>query len=155
MSLSINITLIVLIVFIILGVKNGYETGLIMGVAHLISLVAALITLSFILMLTESFRAGNARNTVFTLIVLAIFGAVYGGVKWLLRSFKSIVKLPILQFLDSVLGIVTGLVWVVILFTAVTALASRGLLGPVSSYIMNDVNNNLVLRMLCKFNLFI
>lgn len=153
--MSINITLVVLVILLIVGVKQGYSTGLIMGVAHLISLVAALITLSFILMLTASFRAGNARNTVFTLIVLAIFGAVYGGVKWLLRSFKAMVKLPILQFLDSLLGIVTGVIWVLILFVAVTALASRNYLGPVSSYIMNDVNNNLVLRMLCKFNFFI
>ncbi len=146
----INITLIVGLLLAVLGVVCGYKSGLVKGITHLIALVATVLTLALIIMLFGSFRAGSVRNFVITLIVMAILGAVYGIVKFLLKSVKNASKLPIIHFLDSVLGIPIGIMWMGIVYVTLLWLGLHSFLGSVSTIIIDDVNNNNLLAMLCK-----
>ena len=153
--MNVNFTLIIGVILLILGVQGGFKTGLVKGIAHLVALMATILTLALIIMLTSSFKAGETKNTIFTLIIMAILGGVYSLVKFCLRSFKSIAKLPILKFADKILGIFAGVLWVFALYMTLIALGVRGYLGSVSEVVINDVNTNLFLTILCKYNIFL
>lgn len=149
-----NVTIIIGIILLILGVRFGYRTGLAKGIAHLVALLATLITLALILMLTTSLRAGEARNVIYTLVIMVVLGGVYGLVRFLLRSMKAISNLPIIKLGDKILGIFIGLLWVFVLYNAIITLGIKGYLGPLSSIISRDVESNSILTILLKYNIF-
>ena len=73
---NINLTLVLGILLLLIGGQAGYKKGLVKGITDVIALIATVLTLSLILMLTSSFKAGETRNTIFTLVIMAILGAV-------------------------------------------------------------------------------
>jgi len=138
-----------------MGIRCGYKTGLAKGIAHLVALLATFVTLALIIMLTTSFKAGETRNTLFTLIIMAILGGVYALVRFLLRSLKAISNLPIIQLADKLLGIIIGLVWVTVLFMGIVTLAYKGYIGELSTIIVDDISSNRFLTIFCKYNIFL
>lgn len=150
-----NITLIIGIVLFLIGIVSGFKTGLAKGIANLVALIITLMTLALIIMLLESFWARETRNIIYTLVIMAILGSVYGFVKFVLRSMKSVSKLPIIRFFDGLMGIVIGEAWMFILYMAILTLGIRGYLGSFSEIIINDVDSNLFLTILCKYNIFL
>ena len=150
-----NITILIGLFLFILGVIFGYRTGLAKGIANLVALIITMLTLSLIIMLLESFKAGEARNTLFTLIIMAILGSVYGFVRFVLRSMKAISQLPFIRFVDGFLGIFVGIAWMFILYMAILTLGIRNYLGGLSSIIIEDVSENIFLTILCKYNIFL
>lgn len=152
---NMSFTLILGIILLILGVWKGYEAGLVKGITHLVALIITIITLSLMIMLASSFKAGETRNTIYTIIVMVILGAVYSTIRFLLRSFKFVSKLPILQFTDSFLGIFIGLMWVSIAYMGFIWLATRGNLGPLSRIVIKDIDSSQILTIFNKYNIFL
>lgn len=150
-----NVTIIIGIFLLIFGIRGGYKTGFVKGIANLIALIATLLTLSLILMLTTSFRQGETKNVIYTLIIMAVAGGVYSGVRFALRSMKNMSKLPIISFIDSVLGVVIGIAWVLLLYMAFIAIAYKGYMGDFSDIVIADINSNRILTILCKYNIFL
>lgn len=152
---NINLTLVLGILLLLIGGQAGYKKGLVKGITDVIALIATVLTLSLILMLTSSFKAGETRNTIFTLVIMAILGAVYSVVKFLLKSMKRISNLPIIKFADSVLGIFVGILWVFILYLVIIALGYRGYLGVFSNVVVDNVESNIILSAINRFNIFV
>lgn len=150
-----NVTIIIGIFLLIFGIRGGYKTGFVKGIANLIALIATLLTLSLILMLTTSFRQGETKNVIYTLIIMAVAGGVYSGVRFALRSMKNMSKLPIISFIDSVLGVVIGIAWVLLLYMAFIAIAYKGYMGDFSDIVIADISSNRILTILCKYNIFL
>ena len=150
-----NVTIIIGIFLLIFGIRGGYKTGFVKGIANLIALIATLLTLSLILMLTTSFRQGETKNVIYTLIIMAVAGGVYSGVRFALRSMKNMSKLPIISFIDSVLGVVIGIAWVLLLYMAFIAIAYKGYMGDFSDILIADISSNRILTILCKYNIFL
>lgn len=145
-----NITLLIGIILLILGLRFGFKTGFVKGIANLAALIATVATLALIIMLTSSFRAGETKNTIFTLIIMAILGAVYGIVRFMLRGMKAMSNLPIIRFVDSLLGAIVGMVWFFIVYLVLLALGIKGMLGLVSEHIIGDVLSSEILTTICK-----
>lgn len=153
--MGINITLIIGIILLILGIKLGYDTGFVKGIANVISLFVTLITLALIIMLTASFREGETRNVTYTLIIMIVLGGIYTVVKFVVRSFKAISKLPVIKFADSILGIIIGVVWSFLLYIGIIMLGMNNCLWGLSDIIQKDVDANQFLTTLCKYNIFL
>ncbi len=149
---SINITFIIGIVLILLGIRFGFKIGLTKGLSHLIALVITVISLALILVLMASIHAGKSRNTVITVILIVLLGTIYGVVKIVLKSARKASELPILHFADKVAGIIVGLLWVAIVFTVMVTLSYRGWLGSFGDMVVKDVQSNTVLSLLNSYN---
>lgn len=154
-KIEMNVTLIIGIALLLIGIVSGFKTGLAKGIANLVALIITLLTLALIIMLLESFKAGETRNTIYTLVIMSILGSVYGTVRFVLRSMKSVSKLPLIRFFDGLMGIIIGEAWMFILYMAFLTLGVRGYLGNFSNIIINDVETNLFLTILCKYNIFL
>lgn len=153
--MDLNLTLILGLLLLLIGGQAGYKKGMVKGITDVIALIATVFTLCLILMLTTSFKAGETRNTIFTLIIMAILGAVYSIVKFALRSMKRISNLPVIKFVDSLLGIFVGILWVFILYLVIIALGYKGYLGVFSDVVVSDVESSVILSIINKFNIFI
>ena len=99
-----NLTLVIVLIVMLYMMVTGYQKGLTKQISGIAALAAAFVMLALVIMLVSSFQNREVTNTVYSVILLAVFGMVYGIVKFLLRSIKLMSNLPILHFLDQVLG---------------------------------------------------
>lgn len=149
-----NLTLIIILIVFCYMMVRGWKIGMTRQVSGLAALGAALAVLALGIMLVTSFENGEVVNTVYSVAFLVVFGLVYGIVKFLLRSVKMVVKLPLLHFCDKLLGIAAGaiqcllLVWIFFLFF------EHGLLGKYTEYVSGNIEESIVLKLLYQSNFF-
>ena len=153
--MSLNVTLLAVIVLMVWMMIRGYKKGMVKGLSGLVALFAAFVVLALAIMLVSSFTQGEVTNTIYTVILLVVFGLVYGIIKFVLRSAKVVSKLPIINFFDSVLGIGVGLCKAVLVIWIFFMLCTNNYLGTISEYVQQDIAENTFLKLLYEFNLFI
>jgi len=151
----VNVTLLCVVVLALSMMIRGYNQGMMKELTGLAALIAGLGVLALGIMLFSSFLDGEMTNTIYSVILLVLFGAAYGIVKFILRSAKAVSSLPILSFFDSVLGIAVGLCQAVVIIWIVFLLCAHNYLGPVTSYIQRDISDSTILKLLYEYNFFI
>lgn len=153
--MSLNITLLAAIILIVWLMIRGFKKGFAKELSGLVVLFAAFVVLALAIMLVSSFKQGEMTNTVYSVILLVVFGLVYGIVKFILRSAKAVSLLPIIKFFDSVLGIGVGLCKAILVIWIAFLLCANNYLGPVTEHIRQDIAGNTFLKLLYEFNFFI
>lgn len=153
--MSLNVTLLAVVVLIVWMMIRGFKKGMAKELSGLVALFAAFVVLALAIMLVSSFKQGEVTNTLYSVILLVLFGLVYGVVKFVLRSAKAISSLPILHFFDSVLGIGVGFCKAILIIWILFMLCANNYLGTVSEYVQQDIAGNTLLKLLYEFNFFI
>ena len=153
--MSLNVTLLAVIVLIVWMMVRGFKKGMAKELSGLVALFAAFVVLALAIMLVSSFSQGEMTNTLYSVILLVLFGLAYGIVKFILRSAKVVSKLPIINFFDSVLGIGVGLCKAVLVIWIFFMLCTNNYLGTISEYVQQDIAGNTFLKLLYEFNFFI
>lgn len=153
--MSVNVTLLCVIILIICMMIRGFKKGMTKEISGLVALLAGVFVLALAIMLSASFAAGKMTNTVYSIILLVLFGAAYGIVKFVLRSVKAVSSLPIMHFLDSVMGIVVGFCKAVVIIWIVFLLCANNYLGTITDYIRSDIAESTVLKLLYEYNFFV
>lgn len=152
--MDINVTLLGVILLTLFMIIRGYKKGMTRQISGLVALLAGLFVLALAIMLSASFSAGEMTNTVYSVILLVLFGAAYGIVKFLLRSVKAVSNLPILHFLDCVLGSVVGVLQTIVIVWIFFVLCYHLPLGGVGAYVQNDIADNTFLKLIYQYNIF-
>lgn len=152
--MSLNVTLLAVIVLIVWMMIRGFKKGMAKELSGLVALFAAFVVLALAIMLVSSFTEGEVTNTLYSVILLILFGLAYGIVKFILRSAKVVSKLPIINFFDSVLGIGVGLCKAILIIWIFFMLCANNYLGTISEYAQQDIAGNAFLKMLYQYNIF-
>lgn len=150
-----NVTLLAVIVLTVWLMIRGFKKGMTKEISGLVALFAAFIVLALAIMLVSSFSQGEMKNTLYSVILLVVFGLAYGIVKFVLRSAKVVSSLPIIKFFDSVLGIGVGFGKAILIIWIVFLLCANNYLGPVTEIMRQDIAGNTFLKLLYEFNFFI
>jgi len=153
--MSFNVTLLAVVVLTVWMMVRGFKKGMAKELSGLVALFAAFVVLALAIMLVSSFTEGEMTNTLYSVILLVLFGIAYGIVKFILRSAKVVSKLPIINFFDSVLGIGVGLCKAVLVIWIFFMLCANNYLGTISEYVQQDIAGNTFLKLLYEFNFFI
>ena len=78
-------------------------------VIMLFSLIITCITVALITNGMKSYQSGQVFNTVLMVLMLTVLGIVQFALKPIFFSAKLVVKLPIVNWLDKLLGILVGI----------------------------------------------
>lgn len=152
--MSLNVTLLAVVVLIVWMMIRGFKKGMAKELSGLVALFAAFVVLALALMLVSSFSQGEMTNTLYSVILLVLFGLAYGIVKFILRSAKVVSKLPIINFFDSVLGIGVGLCKAILVTWIFFMLCANNYLGTISEYVQQDIAGNTFLKFIYQYNIF-
>ena len=152
--MEINITLIVVILLAVYLMSIGYRKGLTKEISGLVALAVAFFVLALVYMLYSSFQAGEVTNVVYSVIFLILSGAVYGVVKFFLNSAKMLSHLPVVHFLDKVLGIVAGAIKTILIVWLFFMFCLENNVGALTEYVRADVANSTILKLICQYNFF-
>ena len=112
--MNINLLLPSLLLLAVWRAWRGYKNGFAEEIYRLISLVAALFVLALLLMAVSSFRADDMKNGIISVILLIITGIVLHLFGIIMKSLKAIAKLPIISFLNRLLGLAAGIAEVIV-----------------------------------------
>lgn len=104
---------LIIIAALILGAVEGYKKGFARGISHLISIICTIFTMKLILIIVRSVGTGNVKSGIINIALLVVFGAIYGIIRKIVASMKAIANLPIISFVDRLLGIIIGVAWAV------------------------------------------
>ena len=109
--MNINLLLPALLLLAAWRAWRGFKNGLAEEIYRLISLVAALFVLALVIM---AVRSDEIKNGVISVILLIIIGILLHLFGIIMKSLKAIVKLPIISFLNSVLGLAAGIAEIIV-----------------------------------------
>lgn len=109
---------IVIILILIWRVRNGFKKGFVQELISTLSIMVAFIAAKILLSGVVAFFEGRFGKFAYTLLILAIVMAIYEIVKLIMKAFKLFSKLPVIKWIDKLLGIIAGVVeaFLIILF---------------------------------------
>lgn len=151
--MSLNITLLVLFLTGLLGIIWGYKRGFAKAISNFIAAIATLFMLGIFLRIYYTYSKGQTMDMVIAIVVLVVFGAIYGILRILVKSVKAISNLPIIAVIDKLLGMVLGAALIVAIFHLTLKASSMGFLGKYGDSILNDVQNDAWLTWIAKYDL--
>lgn len=152
--MNISITLAATILALLLGLYLGAKKGFADSLSGFLALAVALIMLGIFLRIFSSYSNGDTKNTIVSVIALVILGIVYSILKVITKSVKAIAELPILGFVDKILGAVLGVLVAVIIFHALATAAELGYLGKIGTTMIGDIANSEILTYLRGLDIF-
>ena len=134
---------------------HGYKKGITKELSGLISWAVTLFVMALVIMLYTSFHNNQGKNTVFTIIILIAVAAIYSVVRFILKPAKFIAKLPLLRFLDQILGLVIGVGEGVLIVWLLYVLNESGMFGQFGEMICTDTARSEILSLIYEYNYLI
>ena len=96
------------IIILIFGAVRGYRNGFVAELEGLVALILALVSLIIISGLVRG-SAGNGISTkALAIALLIVIGALYSLCRIIFGSLKLFAGLPVIKFVDEVLGLIAG-----------------------------------------------
>lgn len=150
--MNINILLIAVIILAIYKAADGYKKGMVKEIISLVSMavlcaVAALIAGGF-----SSYNEGKIFHVVVAVVLLIVLLIAHHLLKVVFFSAKLASKLPVVHFVNKLLGVVFGVFEVVLLLWTVYTLTMMLELGAVEQIIVSYTQESKVLVWLYEHN---
>ncbi len=127
-----NLMLIIVAIFLLCKMVDGYKKGMVKEIISFVSLIILCIVLALIANGVSSYFDGQFAKLIVVLFLLIALGVVHHLLGVLFFSAKLISRLPIVHWLDKVLGIVVGvletvlILWTIYIFIMLLDLGAIG-----------------------------
>ncbi len=131
-----NLLLIVAALFLLCKMVAGYKNGMVKEIISFVSLVILCVVLTLIANGVNSYFDGEYAKLVMVVVLLVVLGLVHHLLGVLFFSAKMIVKLPIVHWLDKVLGIVVGILETVLIIWTIYTFIMLMDLGAIGQQIL-------------------
>lgn len=106
---SLFLSLIVLIIFII-RIKGGYKRGFVKELSACISIIIAVVVGRVLMESYDALAAHRISLAIYRLLTLGVVFGLYKLLRLVISAAKIFSKLPIIKWLDKLLGIFVGAV---------------------------------------------
>ena len=142
MSINITLTLAATVIVALVGIYFGVKKGFAKSVSGFIALVVTLFMLKIFLRIYYAYTNGRTMDLIIAVVTLVVLGVVYGILKIILKSVKAIAKLPVIAFIDKIMGAILGLLAVIALYHVVITASRLGYFGAVGQSFLQDMYAN-------------
>lgn len=141
-----NLLLIAAIVVAVLKMRSGFKRGLVKEVIMLVTLFIICTMIALIANGLQSFSQGQTFHAIVMIFFLMFLGAVQFLLKPIFFSAKIVVNLPIVSWLDHLLGLLLGLVESILLLWTLYFFVMIMDMGAISEQILEWTRENALLR---------
>lgn len=148
-----NLLFIALLILAGVKIYSGYKRGMVKEIIMLVTLIITCIMVALITNGMKSYNSGQIFNTVLMVLMLIVLGIVQFALKPIFFSAKLVVKLPIVNWLDQLLGALVGLLETILLLWTLYFFVMIMEMGGISEQILEWTRGNGVLRWLFEHNI--
>lgn len=150
--MKINILVLIILIVLLCKIVDGYKKGMVREIISVISLICLCIVAALIGNGVNSYLHGELINAVFAVLLLVLLSIAHHFLNLLLFPAKLISKLPVVHFVDKLLGIAVGVLeTILILWTIYTFIIIMDT-GMIGIFIQDCTAENPVLTWLYEHN---
>lgn len=150
--MKINVLLVIVAIFTVYKVIDGYKKGMVKEIISLISLIVLSAVVALLANGIGSYQRGEMFRVIIAVVLLALLGIVHHLLGVVFFSAKLVAKLPVISFLDKLLGIVFGAAEVVLFLWTLYFLIWKLDLGAVEQVILSYTQESKILEWLYSHN---
>lgn len=116
-----NILLIIVLLLLLFNVVGGYKKGMVREIISFVSMIVMCVVIALIGNGLKSYFEGELLGVVVVVLLLCLLGIAHHLLGVVFFSAKIISKLPVVHWLDKLLGVVVGILeTILILWTIYT-----------------------------------
>ncbi len=148
-----NLMLLIVLLFIVFKIADGYKKGMVKEIISFVSLVVMCVVVVLISAGLHSFMEKQVVGVIIAIVLLSLLGIAHHLLGVVFFSAKMIVKLPIIHWVDKLLGMVVGALEVIlILWTLYTFIMYFGL-GMIGSMVIEYTKQSQLLTAVYEYNM--
>ncbi|MBQ7926554.1 MAG: CvpA family protein [Lachnospiraceae bacterium] len=147
-----NILLIIVLALLVFNVVTGYKKGFVKALVSFISLIVLGIVAVLVINGIHGYVEGDFLTVLIMVALLVVISVVHHVINFVLLPAKLLSKLPIVSWLNQLLGIVFGILQTLLMVWIVYAGVLLLDLGMVEQLIVTATQENEFLSWLYKNN---
>lgn len=147
-----NILLLIVLIVLICNVVEGYKKGMVKSVISFVSLIIVCIVAILLGNALKSYMDGEIFNVVVLIILLCLIGILRHLLDVVFFSAKVISKLPVVSWVNKVLGIVFGFLETVLIIWTIYTFIMLLDLGVVEQMLLDGTAESKILSWLYQHN---
>ncbi|MBQ7775833.1 MAG: CvpA family protein [Lachnospiraceae bacterium] len=148
-----NLMVIIVLLLIVFKIADGYKKGMVKEIISFVSLIVMCVVVVLISAGLHSFMEKQVLGVIIAILLLGLLGIAHHLLGVIFFSAKVISKLPIIHWVDKLLGMVVGALEVVlILWTLYTFIMYFGL-GAIGGMILEYTKQSGLLTTVYEYNL--
>lgn len=152
MDIVINPLLIIVMILAVCKAVDGYKKGMVKEIISLVSMAVLGATAALLAGGFNSYNDGKIFNVVVAVVLLTVLIIAHHLLKIVFFSAKLVSKLPVIHFVDKLLGVVFGLLEVVLLLWTVYTLVMMLELGAIEEMILAYTEESRLLKWFYEYN---
>lgn len=152
MNLNLNLLMIIVIILAVYKVVDGYKKGMVKEIVSLVSMAVLCAVAALIAGGISNYNSGRIFNVIAAAVLLLLVLIVHQLLKVVFFSAKLISKLPVVHFVNKLLGIVFGVFEVVLLLWTVYTLIMMLELGAIEQVIVSYTQESKLLVWIYEHN---
>lgn len=149
---NLNVMLIIAAIAVLIKMVDGYRKGMVKEVISLVSLVVLSVVAALLAYGANSYHDGKVFNVVAIAVLLILLLVAHHLLGLVFFSAKLATKLPVVHFLDKLLGIVFGAFEVVLVLWTLYALMMMMDIGVVGEFIREHTQMSEILKWIYDHN---
>lgn len=147
-----NLMLIAAALFALFKVVDGYKKGMIKEVVSLVTLILMGIMVVLISKGLHSYMEKEVVGVIIAVVLMALLGAVHHLLNVVFFSAKMISKLPVISWVNKVLGAVFGFLEVILTLQIIYVFIMYFGLGMIGQQILEYTRESIVLTKIYQYN---
>lgn len=150
--MKLNFLMIIVIILAVYKVADGYKKGMVKEIVSLVSMAVLCAVAALIAGGISSYNNGRIFNVIVAAVLLLLVLIVHQLLKVVFFSAKLLSKLPVVNFVNKLLGMVFGVFEVVLLLWTVYTLVMMMELGAIEQMIVSYTQESKMLVWLYEHN---
>lgn len=150
--MNINILLVIVIIAALVKVLDGYKKGMVKEIISLVSLTILCAVVALLAGGISNYHDGKLFNVIIVAILLGLIGIVHHLLSVVFFSAKLISKLPVVNFLNKLLGVVFGILEVVLVVWTVYTFVMMMDMGAIGQVILSYTEESEILSFIYRHN---
>lgn len=150
--MNLNFLMIIVIILVLYKVVDGYKKGMVKEIISLVSMAVLCAVAALIAGGVSSYNNGRIFNVIAAAVLLLLVLIVHQLLKVVFFSAKLLSKLPVVHFLNKLLGMVFGVFEVVLFLWTVYTLVMMMDLGAIEQIIVSYTQESKILVWIYEHN---
>lgn len=150
--MNLNFLLIIVVILAVYKVVDGYKKGMVKEIVSLISMAVLCAVAALIAGGISNYNSGKIFNVIVAVVLLLLVLIAHQLLKVVFFSAKLVSKLPVVHFVNKLLGMVFGVFEVVLLLWTVYTLIMMMELGAIEQIIVSYTQESKILVWIYEHN---
>lgn len=151
-AFNLNIVLLAAILASLFKMVDGYKKGVVKEIISLVSMVVLCVVAALVAYGINSYHDGKVFNVAVVVVLLLLVLTAHHLLGLLFFSAKLFAKLPIIHFVNKLLGIVFGIFEIVLVLWTIYAFIMMMDMGTIGEYILKYTEESAVLTWIYQHN---